>query len=266
MPAPLYDAHIHLADPALASHWPEIELSYRQIGLQQAVAVGTCPADWPAVLELARAHTQLIPAIGLHPWQVNAAPADWKAQFVHALNSGAQAIGEIGLDKWIEGHDIERQQDAFRFQMAEAAQRNLPVSIHCLKAIGPLMETLRNIELPPRGIHLHAFNGPLELIQELTQLGTYFSFNAGQLKAAKTKVPERIRAIPLERILIETDAPDFLPPPELGEFELPAPDSQACHPGNLRRGYEAIAHIRGISFEALAKQVEGNFIRLFQTT
>ena len=261
MPVHLYDAHIHLADPALASHWPEIEARYQQIGLQQAVVAGTSPADWPVVLQLAQDHRQLIPAVGLHPWQVNTAPTDWQSQFLQALKHGAQAIGEIGLDQWIEGYDIERQQDAFRFQMAEVAKRNLPVSIHCLKAIGPLMDALRRIELPQRGIHLHAFNGPVELIPELAQRGAYFSFNAGQLKPAKNKVPERIRAVPLERLLIETDAPDFLPGPELREFKLP--DSQACHPGNLRRGYEAVARIRGISFEELAVQVEAYFIRYF---
>ena len=92
------------------------------------------------------------------------------------LEQGARAIGEIGLDQWIEGHDIAAQQDVFRFQLGIASERNLPVSIHCLRAIGPLMETLRTVELPARGIHLHAYNGPLELIPELVALGSYFSF------------------------------------------------------------------------------------------
>ncbi len=257
----LHDAHVHLADASLLPYQDEIWAHYADIGLGKAVVVGTSPEDWPPVLELARTRPSVIPAIGLHPWKVNTAPNNWQEQFLSALNQGAQAIGEIGLDKWIEGHDIDRQQQAFRFQMGKAARRNLPCSIHCLKAIGPMMDTLRAIELPDRGIHIHAFNGPIELVSELVELGSYFSFNAGQLKPAKTQVPERIRAIPFDRLLIETDAPDFLPAEPYREFKLS--DPQRCHPANLRRSYEAITAIRDVSYEVLTEQVADNFARYF---
>lgn len=265
MAAPLYDAHNHMADPALSAHWPEIEPRLSQIELKYAVVNGTSPADWPAVLKLAKSDSRIIPAIGLHPWQVNGAPTDWQAHFLNALDSGARGIGEVGLDKWIEDHDLERQQAAFRWQLAQATQRNLPISIHCLKAIGPLMETLRSEPLPQRGFHLHAYNGPAELIPELAELGAYFSFNSGQLKAGKAKAPQRIRAVPAERLLIETDAPDMLPTPELRSFELPESDSgdALTHPATLIDGYTAIATIRAMSLESLRKQVATNFETYF---
>lgn len=115
-------------------------------------------------MERCKDDSRLIPAIGLHPWKVNDAPANWQQQFLHALDHGTQAIGEIGLDKWIKDYDLERQQDAFRGQMAQVIQRNLPMSIHCLKATGPFMDTLRTIALSACGIHLHAYKGPTELI------------------------------------------------------------------------------------------------------
>ena len=265
MPPDLYDAHIHLADPALDSQRNEIETSYQAIQLKQAVVVGTCPADWPQVLELCKKDTRLIPAFGLHPWQVNDAPNKWQQHFLEALESGAQVIGEIGLDKWIAGHDIERQQVAFRWQLAQATERNLPTSIHCLKAIGPLMDTLRSVALPARGFHLHAYNGPIDLIPELVELGAYFSFNAGQLKPNKTRVPERIRAVPANRLLIETDAPDMLPPAELRSFELPSSGTSRppTHPATLIDGYTAIAKIRGSSLEKLTALVANNFETYF---
>lgn len=261
MSAPLYDAHNHMAEPALWAHWSAVETDLDQINLEYAVVNGTSPTDWPEVLKLARSQPRLIPAIGLHPWQVNAAPANWQAQFLDALDRGAQAIGEVGLDKWIEGYDLERQQVAFRWQLAQATERNLPVSIHCLKAIGPLMDTLRSEPLPKRGFHLHAYNGPIELIPELVKLGAYFSFNAGQLKAGKTKTSDRIRAVPAERLLIETDAPDMLPPSELRSYELPTSDSgnALTHPATLIDGYTAITHLRATSLESLRKQVASNF-------
>ena len=265
MAAPLYDAHNHMADPALRAHRAAIEPCLREIDLKYAVVNGTSPADWPAVLQLAKSEPHMIPAIGMHPWKVNDAATDWQARFLQALDRGARVIGEVGLDQWIEGHDLERQQAAFRWQLAQATQRNLPVSIHCLKAIGPLMETLRREPLPKRGFHLHAYNGSVELIPELVELGAYFSFNAGQLRTGKSKAPERICAVPAERLLIETDAPDMLPHPELRSFNLPESDSchVLTHPGTLIDGYTAIAEIRATPLESLRQLVASNFETYF---
>ncbi len=261
----LYDAHNHLADPALVSHQAEIATTLSEINLKYAVVNGTSPADWPAVLKLAQSEPRIIPIIGLHPWEVNKALADWQAQFIDALDHGARGIGEIGLDQWIKDYDLDRQQAAFRWQLAQATERNLPVSIHCLKAIGPLMETLRSDPLPKRGFHLHAYNGPVELISELVELGAYFSFNLGQLKTGKTKTPERICAVPAERLLIETDAPNMLPSAELRSFELPASDNTQAltHPATLIDGYATIATVRATPLEFLRKQVATNFETYF---
>jgi TatD DNase family protein len=265
MSAPLYDAHNHLAAPSLAAHRHAINESLNAIGLKSAVVNGTSPEDWPTVLQLAREDSHILPAIGLHPWKVNAAPLNWREQFLKALDRGAKVIGEIGLDQWIEDHDIERQQEAFRWQLAQATKRNLPVSIHCLRAMGPLLETLRAIPLPARGFHLHAYNGSPESITELVQLGAYFSFNGGQLKPEAKTVRAAIRTVPLNRLLIETDAPDMLPPPELREFVLPTPDVGRAlnHPANLRSAYQSIAEIREINFATLVEQIEANFVEYF---
>jgi len=265
MATPLYDAHNHMADPALRAHRVAIEPALREIELKYAVVNGTSPTDWPAVLELAKSEPHMIPAIGLHPWKVNDTPTDWQAQFLEALDRGARVIGEVGLDQWREGYDLERQQVAFRWQLAQAAQRNLPVSIHCLKAIGPLMNTLRREPLPKRGFHLHAYNGSVELIPELVELGAYFSFNAGQLRTGKSKAPERICAVPAERLLIETDAPDMLPATSLRSFDLPksARGHTLTHPATLINGYTAVAHLRATPHESLRQQVASNFERYF---
>ncbi|MDP4644358.1 MAG: TatD family hydrolase [Opitutales bacterium] len=270
MTAPLYDAHAHLADPRLEPYRGAIEQSLKEINCQQTVVNGTSPADWHAVVEYTKSSGKSLPAIGLHPWQVKDAPADWKAQFSQLLNTGAvTVIGEIGLDQWIEGHDIEQQQAAFKWQLEVATQRNLPVSIHCLRAMQPLLETLLTAQLPQRGIHLHAFNGSAEDARRLVELGAYFSFNAGQLKPNAKTVFEAIRAIPEDRLLIETDAPDMLPPSEYREFELPPAKSSTRllnHPANLHAAYKAIADIRSTSFNQLAIQVEQNFQRYFIQT
>ncbi|MEM1222377.1 MAG: TatD family hydrolase [Verrucomicrobiota bacterium] len=265
MSTKLYDAHVHLADPAFDKHRAQVDADLETIGLGGAIVNGTCPDDWDTVFQVSASNPCYKAAIGLHPWKVNDAPAGWKSDFADRLDRGVELVGEIGLDKWIRGYDLERQIDAFSFQLGEATKRNLPVSIHCLKAIGPLMGLLREAALPQRGFHIHAYGGPLELIPELIELGAYFSFNAGQLRPDRPEVAERIRAVPPNRILIKTDAPAFKPLPEYEAFVLPeAEDEQEVnHPANLKMGYLAISQIRGVSLTTLAAQVEANFLSYF---
>ncbi|MGJ8653484.1 MAG: TatD family hydrolase, partial [Opitutaceae bacterium] len=261
MPRSLYDAHCHLADARLAPFTHSVQSSLEAIGCKYSVVNGTSPADWQAVLDYAKTHSNTLPAIGLHPWQVNTAPGNWQVSFLEALNQGVRIIGEIGLDQWIDGHDIEAQKEAFRRQLAEATRRNLPVSIHCLKAIDPLMDTLLTVELPKRGIHIHALNVSVKAASKLIQMGSYFSFNAGQLKPKAKHIYNLIRAVPDDRILIETDAPDFLPAEQHRRYTLE--DTTLNHPANLRAAYEAIAKVRQVSFEELRDVVAANFKRYF---
>jgi len=266
MPLALYDAHNHLAAPELQIQAEAIEHRLHALGMRACVVNGTSPSDWQSVIEFAQPRPWVLPAIGLHPWKVNEAPANWRKPFAEVFKQAqAKVVGEIGLDQWIEGHDIARQQEAFCWQLDFAATRNLPVSIHCLRAIGPLMETLRTAKLPDRGFHIHAYNGPLELIPELLSLGAYFSFNGGQLKPKAITTPKAIAAIPSERLLLETDAPDMLPPETLRACELLDPNtgSTISHPANILPLYQRVAEIRSEPITQLAEQVETNFIRYF---
>ena len=261
MTVELLDAHVHLTDERLKGSRSLILTDYETVHLKKAIVVGTSPSDWPDVLELSGQDKRFVPAVGLHPWKVNDAPADWQDQFLHFLEEGVSVIGEIGLDQWIEDHDIERQQEAFAWQMSLAAERNLPTSDHCLKAHEPLLKTLRSIDLPERGFKLHAYNGPVDTMQPLLDLGAYFSFNAGQLRPNAKRIYELIRLVPDDRLLVETDAPNFQPPPERREFSLD--DPELCHPGNIRAGYRALAELRNCPMEDLTKEVTKNFDRYF---
>lgn len=258
----IFDAHVHLASDTLSHELSTIISTYDDIGLSKAIVVGTCPEDWTKVVEFAASDARFIPAVGLHPWKVNEATDDWQEQLLTHLDQGVRVIGEIGLDQWVEGHDIERQKKAFRWQLNIAAARDLPTTIHCLKAHQPLLQILHKVKLPGRGFKLHAYNGPLATMQPLLELGAYFSFNAGQLKPNAKRVLELIKMVPDDRILIETDAPDFFPPPELREFRLD--EDSLCHPANIRAGYRAIADLRGDSVDDFTQKVALNFQRYFE--
>jgi len=229
----LYDAHRHAGEKLDSV----------------CVVNGTQPNDWLAILDASKQDARILPAIGLHPWRVNDAAHDWQAQFLQALPY-ARAIGEIGLDQWIAGHDLARQDAAFRWQLEQAAEGNLPTSIHCLKASEPLLRALKSCALPTRGIHLHAYSGSAEQVSQFAELGAYFSFHAGQFKAKAKKVLAAVRAVPADRLLIETDAPDT----------LRANDDYSAF---LRRGYQLVAELRGVSSEPLAEQIADNFKRYF---
>jgi TatD DNase family protein len=260
----LLDAHNHLHDARLAPHRAEILQELQRLGITSAVVNGTRENDWPAVAALAREHTFVRASFGLHPWQVGKQSADWQDALRAQLHAHPGAgVGEIGLDRWIEGHDDAAQAKAFTAQLAIAAELERPVTIHCLRAWGALAEILRAHDLP-RGFLIHAYGGPAEMVREFEKQGAYFSFNAYFLHHRKTRQREVFRHISLERLLVETDAPDLRPPDERNGYPLcDAAGEPINNPANLVLAYTALAEIRGVPVEALAAQMEENFVRLF---
>src|SRR5437879_3006508 len=135
MSLPLYDAHNHLQDERLKPYRESIMAEVAKEGIVQMVVNGSCEADWPEVLEVAR-YKQVIPSFGYHPWYVKERTADWQSALLRSLAKLPSAIGVIGLDRWIKDLDFAQQEEAFVWQMRLAAERNLPASIHCLQAWG----------------------------------------------------------------------------------------------------------------------------------
>lgn len=224
----LHDAHSHL----LADGVPSVP----------AVMNGTSPADWSTVCKAPHA------AIGLHPWKVKEAAANWQDLFLERLPA-VHGVGEIGLDGLCDSN-MDLQIDAFAWQLEQATRRNLPVSIHCLKASEPLLRLLEEVGAPERGFHLHAYAGSAEQVATFVKLGAYFSFHTGQLEGNAKKAPRALLEVPVDRLLIETDAPDSLKDGER-------------HEDYLRRGYEIAAQLRSESLESLSEQISDNFSRYF---
>jgi TatD DNase family protein len=258
------DAHNHLHDARLAPHRTAILEQLARLPVERAVVNGTREEDWEAVAALAREQSFVIPSFGLHPWYVASRTPQWLEKLRTQLEAHPNAgVGEIGLDRWIEGHDPKMQAEVFLPQLALAAELNRPVTIHCLQAWGALDELLRAHPLPKRGFLIHAYGGPQEMVAGFAKLGAYFSFNAYFLHERKSRQREVFRHIPEDRLLIETDAPDMHPPEEVTAFPLRDGDKPINHPAHIAMTYEHLAEIRGVSFEALAKQVAKNFEGLF---
>jgi TatD DNase family protein len=277
---PFYDAHNHLQDAWLAPHRVQVFADLAKIPLGGAVVNGTAENDWDDVATLARQHAFILPSFGLHPWNVGNASPHWRDTLRRQLDAHPHAaIGEIGLDRWIlerakpddsrlaglRRAPLDEQLEVFTWQLALAAQRNLPVTIHCLDAWGALVEALRATRRPARGFLLHAYGGSAELARDFAALGAYFSFNGyflGERQAAKRGV---FKMLPADRILVETDAPAMPLPAERRSHALPglADGNPINHPANIGAVYAGLAEVRGMAAAPLAAQTEANFQALF---
>ncbi len=228
------------------------------------VVNGCSEKDWPEVVALAKEHSQVLPSFGYHPWFIHERTDNWERELGRFLDAHPAAVGEIGLDRWKEGLAYEGQESVFITQLHIATERNLPVSIHCLKAWGRLLELLEQGPLPSRGFLLHSYGGSAEMIGPLAKLGAYFSFPGYYMREAKGRRREAFTQVPPDRLLIETDAPDQLLPEELREHTLNDPEGNPInHPANLGAVYQFMAGMLDEPLEKLEARMEENFLRLF---
>lgn len=262
------DCHLHLQDPRFGGNTEEIIATLRGLGISRLIVNGTHPGDWGEVANLARRHPGfLLPSYGLHPWKVEGAPEGWLEELDRLLAESPQAgVGEIGLDRWIRPRDFGKQREVFLAQLALSKRRSRPLSLHCLEAWGVLREILAK-ESPLRPPLLHSYGGPAEMVEDFSALGCFFSLSGYFFRPGKEKKLAVFERVPPDRLLIETDAPDMAPPPEMIRHPLPAdsaPEGTVLnHPGNLPGIYRAWAQRSGCTLESLVERTEQNFSRWF---
>lgn len=276
----MFDAHNHLQDEWLTPHLDRLIERLEQEGIAGAIVNGTHPDDWDAVAALGERIHWVRTSYGVHPWDCGRRPADWREQLeVRLQQDPAAAVGEIGLDRWILDSarpddprlrdtvraPLAEQTQVFREQLALAARHERPVTIHCLQAWGPLLEVLEAQPRLPRGFLLHAYGGSAELAKRMVTLGASFSFNPSFLAERKQRQRDVFKLLPLDRLLVETDAPATPPPPEHDADPLPpsSDGSRINSPLNLKVAYAGLAELRGVTVEELQQKVADNFHRLF---
>jgi TatD DNase family protein len=258
-----FDAHNHLQDDRFGGRQSELLAACEKSGVARMVVNGACESDWPQVLALARQNQMVLPSFGYHPWHLHERTPEWQNNLEKFLDEVPGAVGEIGLDRWKPDLPYAGQEEIFLAQLRIAAERNLPVSIHCLQAWGRLHELLRDHPRPVRGFVLHSFGGPAEMIPTFTKLGAYFSFPGYFLHERKLRQRETFKHVPRDRLLIETDAPDQLLPPEKIVHPLADVTGRPLnHPANLPAVYAGLAEFLGEKVGSLAVSVEENFLRV----
>lgn len=216
-------------------------------GVERIACCGTGSEDWKKVFGLAERFPQIFPMIGIHPWFVS---KGWKDDFQileNLLRENPKAgIGETGLDFQKRFTNCAEQDASFTAHLDLARELNRPVAVHCVQAWGRLIEILR--EHPAPRILLHAFGGAPELIPALAELNCWFSFCGLVTDPHAKRMRASVAAVPDDRLLIETDSPDFTPPG----------CSSPNEPANLVYTARTIAELRGVSLEKVSMQMFAN--------
>ena len=251
----LFDAHNHLQDERI---FPDIEGVMRRAREAGVVAMGIkgcCESDWPQVVEITGKYKGVHPAFGLHPWFIAKRSNAWLETLEHMLEQHSHAsVGEIGIDHMVADYDQADQELVFLSQMDLARRLQRPVSIHCRGAWGRLIELLDDFGEVSRGMLIHCFGGSAEVAVELVKRGAYISFAGSITRLNNKKAGPAIRAVPDDRILIETDAPDILPTTAEGPLNEPA---------NIRLVLAKAAECKGCSEEEFAERTFRNAERFF---
>ncbi|WP_295158579.1 TatD family hydrolase [Selenomonas sp. AE3005] len=252
----LIDTHTHLNDGKFAGKEPEVIERARQAGVTRIINMGDTLASSQKAVELAAAHAGVYAGVGIHPeeiYELGAADDDQLAAWTEQPR--VVAIGEIGLDYYWEKDADKRalQRRMFIHQLDLARQLHLPVCIHDREAHGDTMAILKKEGRGLRGV-MHCFSGSWEMAQELYKMGWYIGVDGPLTYKNAAKLPEIVEKFPLERILVETDAPYLAPVPMRGKQNEPA---------FVRYVAEKVAEIKGISVETVAKQTSCNGAELY---
>ncbi|KAL3851282.1 hypothetical protein ACJIZ3_013164 [Penstemon smallii] len=223
-------------------------------------------------------HSSIIPNFGLHPWFITERTPDWLNTLKEFLAANpSAAVGEIGIDKGSIGKkiDFRDQVEVFRLQLQLAKELKRPASVHCVRAFGDLLEILKSVGPFPAGIVLHSYLGSAEMVPEFSKLGAYFSFSGFLMSMKESKAKKMLKSVPIERILLETDAPDARPksvdPKTLfliNESDnekdgMSLPEESLNHPANIHHVLAYVAHLLENEEEELARISYQNAVRLF---
>ncbi|XP_065854472.1 uncharacterized protein [Euphorbia lathyris] len=210
----LFDAHCHLQDPRIIDKTPQLIATALHSGVLRFAVNGVSEKDWHLVKEMGQQYPSVIPCFGLHPWYVAERTPNWLNTLKELFDTNpCAAVGEIGLDKGSHGKKIDfaDQLEVFQQQLQLAKELNRPASVHCVRAYGDLLETMKSMGPFPAGVILHSYLGSAEMVPEFAKLGAYFSFSGFLMTMKVQKAKRVVKTVSCDRILLETDAPDALP-------------------------------------------------------
>ncbi len=257
----LIDTHCHLTDEAFASDVAEVIQRAEAREVDRMVLACVDEQDAQAIIRLAQQYpTQCIPTIGIHPENIASYVDKQLSDTLYILERHAtemRAIGEVGLDLHWDASRLEEQRRVLKTQMKWSDRFGLPLLLHIRDAMPQWLELLAEWrtthQAPLRGI-MHCYSGTAEQAFEILQSGTFYFGIGGTLTYKKSLVPDVARAIGLEHLVVETDAPYLAPVPHRG---------QRNEPSFVADTASALATIFGTTIEEVARITTENAQKLF---
>jgi len=250
----LVDSHCHLDFPDLIDQLPHLMQRMEKASVGWALVAGVSIERFPAMLDCVRRYANLFAAVGLHPDRPVDDEPEVATLVALADDERVVAIGETGLDYYRAEGDLTWQRARFRTHIAAARRAGLPLIIHSRAAAEDTMRLLHEEGGREAGGVFHCFTEDKAVARQALDLGFYISFSGIVTFRNAQALKEVARFVPLDRLLVETDAPYLAPVPHRGKTNEPA---------YVRHVAEEIASLRQQPFEAVAETSTANFFRLF---
>ena len=248
----IFDSHAHYDDTRFDNLRDELLLEISQNGVCGIINCGTDIDTSAFSVSLAEKYDFVYAAVGYHPESVNDKTVFDEQQILKLIsNKKTVAIGEIGLDYYWDTTFKQKQIEMFEKQLIFANERSLPVIIHDREAHGDTLEIIKKHK--PKGV-LHCFSGSVEMAKEATNLGLYIGFGGVLTFKNSKKAVEVAEAIPLESILLETDAPYLAPEPNRGKLN---------RSDYIEFVAKKLADIKNIDYDEVLNQTLKNTKKLF---
>lgn len=246
----IIDSHAHYDDSSFDADREEILRELFSGEICKIVNIGCSVKSSYSSVKLAEEYAGIYAAVGLHP---DAADEIDRIEEIRRLcdNKKVVAVGEIGLDYHYEEHSRDIQKKAFEEQLKLAAELDMPVVIHSRDAWEDTMELLRKYR--PKGV-MHCFSGSAEIVREIVTMGMYVGFTGVVTFKNAKKALKALEAVPLDRLLVETDCPYMAPEPNRGKRN---------YSGYLPYTVAAMAAVKGVSPDEMAEITAENAERLF---
>jgi TatD DNase family protein len=252
---PFVDSHCHINFPELAVNMDGMLASMRENDVINALCVSVNLADFPQVLALAEQHPHIYASVGVHPDYEGVEEPSVARLVELARHPKVIAIGETGLDYYRLKGDLEWQRIRFRNHIQAARESKKPLIIHTREASADTLRIMAEEQASEAKGVMHCFTETWEVAEAALGMGFYISFSGIVTFKNARQLKEVAQRVPLERMLIETDAPYLAPVPHRGKLNQPA---YVKHVG------EEIAVLRGISLEEVGQRTTENFRRLFK--
>ncbi|MEO6352939.1 MAG: TatD family hydrolase [Burkholderiaceae bacterium] len=253
------DSHCHINFPELAARMPEVLAKMAENNVSHALCVSVDLPDFPQVLALAEQYPHIYASVGVHPDYVDTPEPSVEQLLALSQHPKIIAIGETGLDYFRLKGDLEWQRERFRVHIRASRASGKPLIIHTRAASADTIQIMQEegagTEAGGAAGVMHCFTESLEVAEAAIEMGFYISFSGIVTFKSARELQAVARAVPLERILIETDSPYLAPVPHRGKIN---------EPGFVKHVAEYLADLKGVPLAQFAQQTSDNFFNLFK--